>query len=75
MLNNIKFVIYNKVINLDIVIVVTTRTALDSFGGALSSIPAHKLGSNVISSLLQKTGLATLFIGGGMGVAMAVERV
>ena len=44
--------------NHEIVIVAATRTALGSFGGTLSSIPAHKLGSAVISSLLQKTGLA-----------------
>ena len=43
--------------NHEIVIVAATRTALGSFGGSLSSIPAHKLGSSVISSLLQKTGL------------------
>ena len=41
----------------NIVIVAATRTAIGSFGGSLSSIPAHKLGSAVISSLLQKTGL------------------
>ena len=41
----------------EIVIVAATRTAIGSFGGSLSSIPAHKLGSAVISSLLQKTGL------------------
>ena len=41
----------------EIVIVAATRTALGSFGGSLSSTPAHKLGSAVISSLLQKTGL------------------
>ena len=43
--------------NHEIVIVAATRTALGSFGGSLSSISAHKLGSAVISSLLQKTGL------------------
>ena len=43
--------------NHEIVIVAATRTAIGSFGGSLSSIPAHKLGSAVISSLLQKTGL------------------
>ena len=41
----------------NIVIVAATRTAIGSFGGSLSSIPAHKLGSAVISSLLQKPGL------------------
>ena len=43
--------------NRDIVIVAATRTALGSFGGSLSSIPAHKLGSAVINSLLKKTGV------------------
>ena len=43
--------------NHEIVIVAATRTAIGSFGGSLSLIPAHKLGSAVISSLLQKTGL------------------
>ena len=45
------------IMNHEIVIVAATRTAIGSFGGSLSSIPAHKLGSAVISSLLQKTGL------------------
>ena len=43
--------------NHEIVIVAATRTALGSFGGSLSSIPAHKLGAEVIASLLQKTGV------------------
>ena len=43
--------------NHEIVIVAATRTALGSFGGSLSKIPAHKLGSAVISSLIQKTGV------------------
>ena len=43
--------------NREIVIVAATRTALGSFGGSLASIPAHKLGSAVISSLLQKTAV------------------
>ena len=43
--------------NHEIVIVAATRTALGSFGGSLSSIPAHKLGAEVISSLLKKTGI------------------
>ena len=41
----------------EIVIVAATRTALGSFGGSLSSIPAHKLGAEVIASLLKKTGV------------------
>ena len=45
------------IMNHEIVIVAATRTAIGAFGGSLSSIPAHKLGSAVISSLLQKTGL------------------
>jgi len=43
--------------NHEIVIVAATRTPLGSFGGSLSSIPAHKLGAEVIASLLQKTGV------------------
>ena len=43
--------------NREIVIVAASRTALGSFGGSLSSIPAHKLGAEVIASLLQKTGV------------------
>ena len=43
--------------NQEIVIVAAKRTALGSFGGSLSSIPAHKLGAEVIASLLQKTGV------------------
>ena len=43
--------------NREIVIVAATRTALGSFGGSLSSIPAHKLGAGVIASLLKKTGI------------------
>ena len=43
--------------NHEIVIVAATRTAMGSFGGSLSSIPAHKLGAEVIASLLKKTGV------------------
>ncbi len=43
--------------NREIVIVAASRTALGSFGGSLSSIPAHKLGAEVIASLLKKTGI------------------
>ena len=43
--------------NREIVIVAATRTALGSFGGSLSSIPAHNLGAEVIVSLLKKTGV------------------
>ena len=48
--------------NHEIVIVAATRTALGSFGGTLSTIPAHKLGSAVITSLLQKTGLDAIHV-------------
>ena len=41
--------------NQDIVIVAATRTALGTFGGSLSSIPAPKLGAEVISALLKDT--------------------
>jgi acetyl-CoA C-acetyltransferase len=43
--------------NHEIVIVAATRTPLGSFGGSISSIQAHKLGAEVIASLLQKTGV------------------
>ena len=43
--------------NHEIVIVAATRTALGSFGGSLSLMPAYKLGAEVITSLLQKTGV------------------
>ena len=48
-----------SIMNHEIVIVAAKRTAIGSFGGSLSSVSAHKLGSAVISSLLQKTGLNT----------------
>ena len=43
--------------NQDIVIVAATRTALGTFGGSLSSIPAPKLGAEVIRALLKDTGV------------------
>ena len=43
--------------NQEIVIVSATRTALGTFGGSLSSIPAPKLGAEVISALLKDTGI------------------
>lgn len=42
----------------DVVIVAATRTAIGSFGGSLSSLPATELGATVIRSLLDKTGVA-----------------
>jgi acetyl-CoA C-acetyltransferase len=41
----------------EIVIVDAARTAIGSFGGTLSQIPAHKLGSAVIKGLLDRTGV------------------
>lgn len=41
----------------DIVIVAAGRTALGSFGGSLSSIPAPELGATVIKGLLERSGL------------------
>jgi acetyl-CoA C-acetyltransferase len=41
----------------DIVIVAAGRTALGSFGGSLSSIPASELGATVIKGLLERSGL------------------
>ena len=40
-----------------IVITHATRTAIGSFGGSLSSVPASELGSTVIKSLLDKSGV------------------
>ena len=41
-----------------VVIVAATRTPVGSFMGALSSLPAHELGKQVIQSLLAKSGVA-----------------
>ena len=41
----------------DVVIVAATRTAIGSFQGALSQIPAPELGAVVIRRLLEQTGL------------------
>jgi len=42
----------------DVVIVAATRTAIGSFGGSLSSLPATELGAVVIKALMEKTGIA-----------------
>lgn len=42
----------------EVVIVAATRTAIGSFQGSLSALPAHELGAAVIRSLLQQTGVA-----------------
>ncbi|KXS52373.1 MAG: acetyl-CoA acetyltransferase [Marinobacter sp. T13-3] len=42
----------------DIVIVAAKRTAIGSFGGGLSSLRADQLGTTVIQSLLEETGVA-----------------
>jgi len=42
----------------NIVIVAAGRTAVGSFGGTLSSLPAADLGAVVIKGLLEKTGIA-----------------
>lgn len=41
----------------DVVIVAATRTAIGTFGGSLSSLQATQLGSEVIKSLMAKTGI------------------
>ncbi|MCB9964229.1 MAG: acetyl-CoA C-acetyltransferase [Rhodospirillales bacterium] len=41
-----------------VVIVAAKRTAIGNFNGGLSSLPAHKLGAQVIKALLQETGVA-----------------
>ena len=43
--------------NQEIVIVAATRTAIGSFGGLLAKVPAHKLGAQVIKSLLDSTSV------------------
>lgn len=42
----------------NVVIVAAGRTAIGSFGGSLSQIPAHGLGATVIKSLLEKISIA-----------------
>jgi acetyl-CoA C-acetyltransferase len=42
----------------DVVIVAARRTAIGSFGGGLSSLPADQLGTAVIRALLEQTGVA-----------------
>ncbi len=42
----------------DAVIVSGLRTAVGSFGGSLSAVPAHELGATVIRALLERTGVA-----------------
>jgi acetyl-CoA C-acetyltransferase len=41
----------------EIVIVAALRTAVGSFGGALSKVPAPELGATVIKGLLAQTGV------------------
>ncbi|MGM0766474.1 MAG: acetyl-CoA C-acetyltransferase [Pseudomonadota bacterium] len=41
----------------DVVIVAAKRTAVGSFGGGLSGLPADQLGSAVIKALLEETGV------------------
>jgi len=41
----------------DVVIVNAVRTAIGTFNGGLSSLPAHKLGTEVIRELLKRTGV------------------
>lgn len=43
--------------NQNIVIVDAARTAIGTFGGSLSGIPAHELGATVIKGLLERTGV------------------
>ena len=42
----------------DVVIVSAARTAIGSFNGTLSGLPAHKLGTVVLAELLKRTGVA-----------------
>ncbi|WP_293661826.1 acetyl-CoA C-acetyltransferase [Rhodoferax sp. OV413] len=47
----------------DIVIVAAARTAVGKFGGSLAKMPATELGSIVIKSLLERSGLGADVIG------------
>ncbi|MEE9161017.1 MAG: acetyl-CoA C-acetyltransferase, partial [Gammaproteobacteria bacterium] len=40
-----------------VVIVAAGRTAIGTFGGSLSSVPAHTLGATVISGVLNQAGV------------------
>ena len=42
---------------IDTVIVSAARTAVGSFGGSFANIPAHDLGSTVLSALVERAGL------------------
>ena len=42
----------------NVVIVDAVRTPIGAFGGALSSLPATKMGALVIKSLLERTGVS-----------------
>ena len=41
----------------DIVIASAARTAVGSFGGSFANVPAHDLGSTVLSALVERAGL------------------
>ena len=64
----------------EVVIVAAGRTAIGKFGGSLGH-PIGASGCRVLVTLLHemirrdaRRGLASLCIGGGMGVALAIER-
>jgi len=40
--------------NMEVVIVAAARTPVGSFGGGLSSLPAHKLGEITIKAVLER---------------------
>lgn len=48
----------NSTIEDPIVIVAAKRTPIGTFGGGLSSVPAYKLGSHIISAVLNEAGLS-----------------
>ena len=48
---------YQLIFMKEVYIVSATRTAIGSFGGALSSLSATQLGATVIKSAVEKTGL------------------
>jgi len=57
----------------DVFILSAARTSSGKFGGGLSTVPATELGSTARRG--GRTRLATLCLGGGGAVALAVETV
>ena len=60
----------------DIVIASAARTAVGSFGGSFANVPAHDLGSTVLSALVERAGLKKEDISETiMGQVLSVAKV